>query len=142
MDDHMTIGELARRGGVHVETVRYYQQIGLLATPRRPQGSVRRYDAAALDRLGFIRRAQDAGFALKEIAELLRLADRPDCRGARSLATAKLAQVEARIAGLERMRAALRGLVRQCDAGAPSSCAIIERFAGREPARGGRGRGA
>ena len=125
----MTIGQLASAAGVHVETIRYYQQCRLLDVPPRPLGSVRRYDKASLDRLGFIRRAQDAGFALKEIAELLRLAETPNCRGARDIAKRKLAQVEERMADLDRMRTALRSLVRQCDAGRARSCAIIENFA-------------
>lgn len=126
----MTVGQLADAAGVHVETIRYYQQLGLLEVPRRPAGSVRRYEMAAVERLGFIRRAQDAGFTLKEVAELLRLAERPDCRGARDIAARKLSQVEERMADLARMRSALRSLVRQCDAGAPQSCAIIESLTG------------
>lgn len=142
----MTIGRLASAAGVHVETIRYYQQLGLLELPPRPAGSVRRYEKDAVERLAFIRRAQEAGFTLKEVAELLRLAQRPNCRGARDIAAGKLSQVEQRIDDLERIRAALRALVRQCDAGAPQSCAIIESFAGRRamPPRksaGGRIRG-
>lgn len=125
----MTIGQLARAAGVHVETVRYYQQLGLVAVPQRPARSVRRYPREAVSRLAFIRRAQDAGFTLKEIAELLRLAQTPSCRGAREMAANKLAQVEARMADLTRMRTALRGLVRQCDARRSRSCPILEAFA-------------
>jgi len=127
----MTVGQLASAAGVHVETIRYYQQLGLLELPPRPAGSVRRYEADAVERLGFIRRAQEAGFTLKEVAELLRLAQSPNCRGARDIAARKLSQVEERLADLDRIRLALRVLVRQCDAGAPRSCAIIESFAGR-----------
>jgi len=133
----MTVGQLAGAAGVHVETIRYYQQLGLLEVPPRPAGSVRRYEMAAVERLGFIRRAQDAGFTLKEVAELLRLAERPDCRGARDIAARKLSQVEERMADLARMRSALRALVRQCDAGAPQSCAIIESLAGGAATRRG-----
>lgn len=122
----MTVGQLAGAAGVHVETIRYYQQLGLLELPPRPAGSVRRYERDAVERLGFIRRAQEAGFTLKEVAELLRLAERPNCRGARDIAARKLSQVEERMADLARIRGALRALVRQCDAGAPQSCAIIE----------------
>ena len=133
----MTIGQVARASGVHVETIRYYQQRGLLPVPPRPSGSVRRYGDDAVARLGFIRRAQDAGFTLKEIAELLRLARRPNCRGAREIAAQKLSQVESRMADLMRMRAALRELVRQCDAGRVRACPILESFAGRAgPQRG------
>ena len=143
----MTVGQLAGAAGVHVETIRYYQQLGLLELPPRPAGSVRRYEKDAVERLGFIRRAQDAGFTLKEVAELLRLAERPNCRGARDIAARKLCQVEERMADLARIRSALRALVRQCDAGAPQSCAIIESLAGgaatqrgRDPKRRTRGR--
>lgn len=143
----MTIGKLASAAGVHVETIRYYQQLGLLELPPRPAGSVRRYEKDAVDRLAFIRRAQDAGFTLKEIAELLRLAERPNCRGARDIAARKLSQVEERMEDLGRIRSVLRALVRQCDAGAPQSCAIIESLAGgattqrrRNPGKGVRGR--
>ena len=125
----MTIGQVARAAGVHVETVRYYQRLGLLALPPRPRGSVRRYSQDAVARLAFIRRAQDAGFTLREIAELLRLAQTPSCRGAREMAAHKLAQVETRMADLARMRTALRGLVRQCDTRRSRSCPILEAFA-------------
>lgn len=134
----MTVGQLAGAAGVHVETIRYYQQLGLLELPPRPAGSVRRYEKDAVERLGFIRRAQDAGFTLKEIAELLRLAERPNCRGARDIAAHKLSQVEERMADLARMRSALRALLRQCDAGAPQSCAIIESLAGGVETQSGR----
>jgi MerR family transcriptional regulator, mercuric resistance operon regulatory protein len=137
----MTIGRLASAAGVHVETIRYYQHLGLLATPPRPAGGVRRYDREAVERLGFIRRAQEAGFTLGEIAELLRLAERPNCRGAREIAARKLVQVQDRIEHLERIRSALRGLVRQCDAGGPRSCAILESFARGSGAPGRRDRG-
>ena len=124
----LTIGVLAREAGVNVETVRYYQRRGLLVEPGRPAGSVRRYGEAEVSRLRFIRRARDTGFSLDEVAELLRLAQTPNCRGARSLAAGKLEQVEARMAELERLRAALRGLVAQCDAGEDRHCAIIDRL--------------
>ena len=137
----MTIGQLARAAAVHVETIRYYQQLGLVEVPPRRAGSVRRYKNDSVDRLGFIRRAQDAGFSLKEIGELLRLAQRPSCRGARDLAAGKLAAVETRLAELERMRAALSSLVRQCDAGGPRSCAIIASFSAPAPGAEQRGSG-
>jgi MerR family mercuric resistance operon transcriptional regulator len=133
----MTVGQLAGAAGVHVETIRYYQQLGLLELPPRPAGSVRRYERDAVERLGFIRRAQDAGFTLKEVAELLRLAERPNCRGARDIAARKLSQVEERMADLARIRSALRVLVRQCDAGAPQSCAILESLSGGAAAQRG-----
>jgi MerR family transcriptional regulator, mercuric resistance operon regulatory protein len=122
----MTIGRLARAAGVHVETVRYYQRRGLLALPPRPAGGVRRYSQAGVAQLRFIKRAQDIGFSLAEIKQLLRLQRVPGCRDARALAAAKLSAVEQRMADLERVRGALRRLVGECDAGGTRSCPIIE----------------
>lgn len=125
----MTIGRLAQAAGVHVETVRYYQRRGLVEAPRRPPGGVRRYGDLAVARLRFIRRAQEIGFTLEEIRQLLRLDRTPGCRDARTLAAAKLAAVQARIADLSRVRATLRRLVSQCDAGSARSCPIIDSLA-------------
>ena len=83
----MRIGELARRGGVGVETIRYYQRIRLLPLPERPYGASRSYAPGHLQRLRFIRRAQGLGFSLDEIASLLRLT-RDDCRNVQALAAA------------------------------------------------------
>jgi MerR family transcriptional regulator, mercuric resistance operon regulatory protein len=127
----MTIGRLARAAGAHVETIRYYQRRGLLESPRRPPGGVRRYGDAALARLRFIKRAQAIGFTLEEIRELLRLERAPGCREARTLAAVKLAAVRARIADLEGMRSALERLVAQCDSGRARSCPIIDSLADR-----------
>lgn len=126
----LTIGGVAKACGVNVETVRYYQRLGLLEAPRRPAGSVRRYGEATVRRLRFIRRAQALGFALGEVAELLRLERTPDCARARTLASGKLADVEAKIADLERMRARLAQMVRTCAAGGdPRSCPIVDSLA-------------
>jgi len=125
----LTIGRLARAAGVHVETVRYYQRRGLIAVPPRPTGSVRHYPQTAVGQLRFIKRAQDIGFSLAEIKQLLRLQRMPACRDARALAAAKLSAVEQRMAALERVRGALRRLVGECDAGGTRSCPIIEALA-------------
>ena len=122
----MTIGKLAQASGVHVETIRYYQRRGLLPEPPRPAGSVRRYGTDTVARLGFIRRAQELGFTLEEVKALLRLGETPNCRDARSLAAKKLSLVESRLAGLARMRTALRSLIVQCDRGGARRCPIIE----------------
>lgn len=124
----MTIGALARKTGVHVETIRFYQRRSLLAQPKRPIGGVRRYGEDAAARLLFIRRAQDIGFTLGEIAELLRL--QRGCRDAHDLATAKLATVERRLADLGRVRKTLRELIGRCEAGRSPSCPIIDSLAG------------
>lgn len=119
----MTIGQLAKAAGVHVETIRYYQRRGLLAEPKRLPGSVRRYGAEAAARVAFVKRAQELGFTLEEVKALLKLNSTPSCRGARELAARKLAMVESRLA-------ALRVLIAQCDAGGDRSCPLIDSLAG------------
>ena len=122
-----TIAGLARAGGVGVETVRYYQRRGLLAEPPRA-GAVRRYGPADLRRLLFIRRAQAAGFTLEEIAELLALDSGHDRPRVRALAAERLAALEAKIAELEKARAALTRLSRACAAGTQGPCPNLEAF--------------
>ena len=122
----MTIGRLAKAAGVHIETIRYYQRRGLVDEPRRPTGGVRRYGEEAVARLRFIRRAQDIGFSLDEVKVLLRLERTPGCRDARALAASKLAAVDTRIAGLQKVQTTLQRLVSQCDAGGERSCPIID----------------
>jgi MerR family mercuric resistance operon transcriptional regulator len=123
----MTIGALAQSAGVGVETVRYYQRRGLLPQPARLYGTIRRYGPDDASRLRFIRRAQELGFSLDEIAELLELQDGTDRRAVRRIARARLEQVESRIADLQRMRGALEHVIRECEhaPGAPR-CPIIE----------------
>jgi MerR family mercuric resistance operon transcriptional regulator len=123
---NMTIGTLAKAAAIHVETVRYYQRRGLLDAPKRPAGSVRRYDEAAVKRLRFVRRAQELGFTLEEIKTLIQLGETPNCRGARDLAAKKLEMVKSRLDDLIRMRAALEALVAHCDNGSKRSCPIID----------------
>jgi MerR family mercuric resistance operon transcriptional regulator len=127
----MTIGALARDAGVNVETVRYYQRRKLLGVPARPTGGVRRYGEDALARIGFIRRAQDLGFTLEEIAALLRLERFSACGPARALAAKKLAVVDARLRDLARLKSVLEELIARCDSGAARGCAIIESLAER-----------
>ena len=120
-----TIGKLAQNAGVGVETVRYYQRRGLLAEPAAG-GGYRRYDAAHLERLNFIKRAQGVGFTLEEIAELMTLNDTRDHRLARSLASEKIRSIEARIDQLAKVADALRHLVRECECGGQEMpCPII-----------------
>jgi len=126
----MTIGRLARAAGVNVETIRYYQRLGLLEEPPRPQGGVRRYGAQAASRVRFIKRAQELGFSLAEIRRLMRLGDPQGCGEARSLAAEKLALVESRLADLERLRGVLQELIGRCDrARGKVACPIIESLA-------------
>jgi MerR family mercuric resistance operon transcriptional regulator len=129
MAREMTIGGLAKAAAVHVETIRFYQRRGLLPEPKRPASSVRRYGEEAAARLRFIKRAQDIGFTLDEVADLLRL--ERGCRDAHDLATAKLATVERRLADLTRIRKTLRELIARCEEGAARSCPIIDTLAGK-----------
>lgn len=125
----MTIGALARDASVNIETVRYYQRRKLLGVPARPTGGVRRYGEDALARIRFIKRAQDLGFTLDEIAALLRLERFSACGPARALAAKKLALVKARLHDLARLEDVLEELIARCDTGAARGCAIIESLA-------------
>lgn len=138
-DVKLTVGELARRAGVNVETVRYYQRRRLLATPPRPLAGIRRYGAGDLARLTFIKSAQRLGFSLDEVRELLRLEDGTHCREARALGESKLALVRSRLGDLRRIEHALLDLVRRCDAaGGRLSCPLIDALqAPSQSARGG-----
>lgn len=122
----LTIGTLAKQAAVHVETIRYYQRRGLLDEPARPAGGIRRYGADTAARIGFIKRAQDIGFSLDEIKDLLRLERTPDCRDARNIAERKLSMVQKRIADLQRVRRVLATLIAECDAGGERRCPIID----------------
>lgn len=118
------IGRLARTGGVHVETVRYYQRRGLLPLPPKPPGGIRLYPPDTLARLRFIKRAQELGFTLREITDLLRLGD-GDCRQTRALAEGKRADIAARIKDLRAMQRTLQQLIRACRGNSRSNCPII-----------------
>ena len=123
----MKIGQLADAAGVHVETIRYYQRMGLVPRPARARGSVRRYDRDAVERLRFIKRAQALGFSLEEVKLLLELAVGEHCAQTRTLAEQKLALVQDKISDLQRLQAALKKLVRACGAGGNGrGCPIIE----------------
>ena len=125
----MTIARLGAAAGVGVETVRYYQRRGLLAVPARA-GSVRRYGPEDVRRLRFIRRAQAAGFSLEEIGDLIRLDSTDDRARVRAMASERLAALDARIAELEKSRAALERLRGVCAAGSKGPCPILEAFDG------------
>jgi Hg(II)-responsive transcriptional regulator len=124
----MRIGEVAAGAGVNVQTLRYYERRGLLPEPRRRGSGYRAYDAETVRLVRFIKRAQELGFALREVADLIELKQSPR-RGVevRALAAAKVEDIERRIAHLRAMRQALAGLVQACacEEGAPT-CPIIE----------------
>ena len=111
-----TIGALAETAGVNVETIRFYQRKGLMPEPEKPYGSIRRYGAAELARVRFIKSAQRLGFSLEEIGELLKLEDGARCSEARQLAEQKLVDVRQKLTDLQRIESVLAGLVARCSA--------------------------
>ena len=122
----MRIGELARSVDVNVETIRYYQRIGLLEVPEKPCGSMRSYNDQDLLRLRFIRHAQQLGFSLEDIRELLALSS-ADCKRVERLAAEKLNQVNEKLRQLRRIHSVLAKTIEQC-AGRKRNepCPIIE----------------
>jgi MerR family mercuric resistance operon transcriptional regulator len=127
--DTITIGEVARRAGVNVETIRFYEREGLIAQPPRGRSGYRQYPADAVRRIQFIRQAKVLGFTLQEIADLLSLRVVPgsSCDAVRATATAKIADIDERISELERIRTALKELTEACiDRGPTGECPILE----------------
>ena len=132
-----TIGEVARRSGVGIDTVRYYERSRLLPEARRRLSGYREYDGDDVRRLRFIRRAKDLGFTLDEIRELLALStDRErGVRGVRSRAQARLAEIERRIGELQHMRRGLKTLIAACPGrGALDGCPILATLSGETSA--------
>ena len=120
------IGQLAKRGGVGIDTVRYYERNGLLTPHTRLASGYRRYSELELARLRFIRRAQALGFTLKEIKELLALSAQRDVGRVKRSAQAKLKDVKSRIAALERVRDGLATLIDACPGhGRAADCPIL-----------------
>ena len=121
------IGEVSRRTGCNIETVRYYERIGLLPAPHRSGGRYRMYGAAEVGRLAFVRRARELGFTLDEVRALLALAAGGDgaCSEVRGLAAAHLADVRKRFADLRAMERALADAVRRYDACEAPECPLI-----------------
>lgn len=125
----LTIGEVAKRAGVSVETIRFYERKGLIDRPRRPPSGFRRYDEQTPRRIRFIRHAQELGFRLREIGELLELRVDPavSCADVKAKALAKTAEVEQKLASLTRMRDTLVGITDSCAGQGPTSvCPILD----------------
>ncbi len=125
---NLSIGDLARRTGTKVETIRYYERIGLLQAPARTEGNYRCFDDKSLGRLSFVRRARDLGFSLDQVRELLALADERDrpCDAVDLIAGQHLAEVERKIRDLAALRDELADLVGRCERGTVAECRIIE----------------
>jgi MerR family mercuric resistance operon transcriptional regulator len=126
-DKAIPIGELSRRTGCNIETIRYYERIGLLPAPPR-RGRYRSYGGEDVGRLGFVRRARELGFTLNEVRALLGLAagGQAACADVRDLAASHLRDVRTRIADLKRMEQVLADSVRACDAGQNVGCPLIQ----------------
>jgi MerR family mercuric resistance operon transcriptional regulator len=130
MSEGVTIGTLAKRGGVNVETIRYYQRRALLEEPLKPSGGFRHYPEESVKRVLFIKRAQTLGFTLEEIQGLLALDERKACMETRGIAAHKLELIVQKIADLSKMKKSLARLVRSCDASAAGApCPIIHLLA-------------
>ncbi|HKA40821.1 MAG TPA: MerR family transcriptional regulator [Burkholderiales bacterium] len=125
----MKIGALAEQSGVHIETIRYYQTLGLIPRPARARGTVRRYGKEAVDRLRFIKRAQGLGFSLDEVKLLLKLSAGEHCEETRLLAERKRQLVDKKIADLRAIQSVLNDLITACSTGKSGhGCPIIERL--------------
>ena len=130
--ESLTIGRLARAADVGVETIRYYQERKLLPVPRST-GAFRYYPASLVERIRFIKRAQELGFSLDEIAGLLRLEDGADRVSIRHIAADRLSQIEYKLADLKRMQKVLRHLVAECEhTSTDLPCPIIQTLAARQ----------
>ena len=130
----MLIGKLAGETGVNVETIRYYEHVGLLPAPPRTQGGHRSYDEQHLRQLRFIRRSRELGFSLDEIRTLLNLAQNNQDCGAKELTVRHLAKVRGKIAGLRELEDALESMAEACRPGKQEACPIFNALSG--PQRG------
>lgn len=121
-------GELARRAGCNIETIRYYEHIGLLPNPPRSDNGFRSYEERHLSRLAFIRRARELGFTLEEVRGLLRLVDggHYTCAQVQELALRHAEEIQRKINDLHRMKNALREMSFQCSGEEIPKCPIVE----------------
>ena len=125
-----SIGELARQTGVKIPTIRYYEQIGLIAPAERSEGNQRRYTQEGFRRLSFIRHSRDLGFSLNDTRELLNLSEHPEgeCSDAHGIAARHLAGVREKIAKMKRLEKELKR-ISNCEAGKLEDCAVLETLA-------------
>ncbi|KGB52156.1 Transcriptional regulator, MerR family [Sphingopyxis sp. LC81] len=124
----MKIGELSRATGTNIETIRYYERIGLLPAPGRTAANYRSYGDAHRARLAFVRHSRDLGFTIEEVRSLLDLSDNPtrECDEADRIATRHLEQVEEKIAQLSLLRDELARIIGRCRGGIAADCRVIE----------------
>lgn len=127
----LTIGDLGKATNTKVETVRYYERIGLLPKPARTSANYRDHGQTELGRLSFIRRARDLGFSLDQVRALLKLSDDRacDCAGIDRIANEHLHEVDRKLADLASLRKELKAVIASCDGGIVGDCRIIEALA-------------
>jgi DNA-binding transcriptional MerR regulator len=127
-DPALSIGDLAARAGTKVETIRYYEKVGILPAPARTAGNHRTYTQAHADRLAFIRHSRELGFPVDNIRTLLTIADDParSCTAVDAIARDHLLEVQSRIARLQALEAELMRMVQECGQGRVANCRVIE----------------
>lgn len=133
---YFTIGQLAQKVKVNIQTIRYYERQGLIPEPPRRDSGYRQYTEDTVTRIQFIKRTKDLGFSLKEISELLSLRIDPDttCIDVKRRAKVKIADINEKIQDLQRMKRALIKLVELCRGGSPASeCPILEALNSEKP---------
>jgi MerR family mercuric resistance operon transcriptional regulator len=126
------IGEMSRRTGVNIETIRYYERVGVMPRPKRNAGGHRLYDKSQLNRLAFIKHSRDLGFSLKQVRTLLTLVGSGEmtCSDVHALTVEHLTDVKSKIADLRKLEHALKDLAAQCSLGNVSDCPIVETLYG------------
>ncbi len=126
--EDLTIGRMAEAGGYRVQTIRYYEEIGILPKPRRSAGNHRVYSPEHLDRVRFIRHSRALGFSIDQIRELLALSDDPNrpCEEVDAIARFHLEEVERKIARLEGFRLELKRMITNCAGGKVEQCRVID----------------
>ncbi|HKF61133.1 MAG TPA: helix-turn-helix domain-containing protein [Dongiaceae bacterium] len=127
-DSTLSIGALSRRTGVNIETIRFYERIGILAKPPRSAAGHRIYSQAQLMRLGFVRRSRELGFSLDEVRRLLKLVDggRYTCAEVKTITLDHLAEIRRKIADLRRLERTLAATAGKCRGGKVPECPVIE----------------
>lgn len=132
----MKISEAAAASGCHLETIRYYERIGLMPPPPRTASGYRAYRPEEVERLRFITRSRDLGFSLEEIASLLHLAEnaRLSCEEVDQLARRHLHDITARLQDLRRMESELKRVIRSCSGGVRAQCTILQTLRSSRPA--------
>jgi DNA-binding transcriptional MerR regulator len=136
MAGQYSIGDLAKASGTKVETIRYYERIGVMPSPARlGTGRYRRYEPAHAGRLMFVRRARELGFSIDQVRQLLGLADNKDrpCSAVDSIARQHLDEVDRKIADLTALRGELQGLIEQCSRGTIGHCRVISALSPQPP---------